>query len=100
MVRWPQHQLLLLTLLLRTLDRAARRCLGEENPITMSIMFNYGSLLQLTGKLDEATPLVYEFDDAQEPIPQKDAIAPLQGRYLGDQEAIRARIEGVKAQTK
>ena len=47
-----------------------------------------------------ATPLVYEFDDAQEPIPQKDAIAPLQGRYLGDQEAIRARIEGVKAQTK
>ncbi len=47
-----------------------------------------------------ATPLVYEFDDAQEPIPQKDAIAPLQGRYLGDQAAIRARIEGVKAQTK
>jgi len=47
-----------------------------------------------------ATPLVYEFDDAQEPIPQKDAIAPLQGRYLGDQDAIRARIEGVKAQTK
>jgi len=43
---------------------------------------------------------VYEFDDAQEPIPQKDAIAPLQGRYLGDQDAIRARIEGVKAQTK
>ena len=47
-----------------------------------------------------ATPLVYEFDDAQEPIPQPDAIAPLQGRYLGDQAAIRARIEGVKAQTK
>ena len=48
----------------------------------------------------QATPLVFEFDDAQEPIPQKDAIAPLQGRYLGDQDAIRARIEGVKAQTK
>ena len=28
------------------------------------------------------------------------AIAPLQGRYLGDQDAIRARIEGVKNQTK
>ena len=43
---------------------------------------------------------VYEFDGAQEPIPQKNKIAPLQGRYLGDQAAIRARIEGVKAQTK
>jgi len=46
------------------------------------------------------TPLVYELDDDMKPIPQEGAIAPLQGRYLGDQDAIRARIEGVKNQTK
>jgi 2,3-bisphosphoglycerate-dependent phosphoglycerate mutase len=45
-------------------------------------------------------PLVYELDDDLKPIPQEGAIAPLQGRYLGDQDAIRARIEGVKNQTK
>ena len=31
---------------------------------------------------------------------QDDAIAPLTGRYLGNQEEIKARIEGVKNQTK
>jgi len=46
------------------------------------------------------TPLVYELDENFKPIPQPGAIAPLQGRYLGDQDAIRARIEGVKNQTK
>lgn len=46
------------------------------------------------------TPLVYELDDNLKPIPQPGALAPLQGRYLGDQDAIRARIEGVKNQTK
>lgn len=46
------------------------------------------------------TPLVYELDENLKPIPQTGAIAPLQGRYLGDQDAIRARIEGVKNQTK
>jgi len=46
------------------------------------------------------TPLVYELDDNLKPIPQPRAIAPLQGRYLGDQDKIRARIEGVKNQTK
>lgn len=46
------------------------------------------------------TPLVYELDDDLKPIPHPDAMAPLQGRYLGDQDAIRARIEGVKNQTK
>ena len=46
------------------------------------------------------TPLVYELDDNLQPIPQEGAIEPLQGRYLGDQDAIRARIEGVKNQTK
>jgi 2,3-bisphosphoglycerate-dependent phosphoglycerate mutase len=37
------------------------------------------------------TPLVYELDDNLKVIPSKDAMAPLQGRYLGDQNAIRAR---------
>ena len=46
------------------------------------------------------TPLLYKLDDDLKPIPQDGAIAPLQGRYLGDQEAICARIEGVKNQTK
>ncbi|KAL9186622.1 hypothetical protein ACHAXT_005860 [Thalassiosira profunda] len=46
------------------------------------------------------TPLVYELDDDLKPIPQEGAFAPLNGRYLGDQDAIRARIEGVKNQTK
>lgn len=41
-------------------------------------------------------PLVYELDDALRPIKQADAIAPLTGRYLGDQADVRARIEGVK----
>jgi len=45
-------------------------------------------------------PLVYQLDDNLQPIPQEGAIAPLQGKYLGDLEAVRARIEGVKNQTK
>jgi len=44
-------------------------------------------------------PLIYTLDDQLKPIKQKDSFAPLSGRYLGDQEQIRARIEGVKAQT-
>ena len=47
-----------------------------------------------------ATPLIYELDDDMKPIPHEDAINPLRGRYLGDLEAIRAKIEGVKNQTK
>lgn len=45
-------------------------------------------------------PLVYELDDDLKVIPHKDAIAPLQGRYLGDLEAVKARIAGVANQTK
>ena len=43
-----------------------------------------------------AVPLVYELDENLKPIRHKDAIAPLQGRYLGDQAEIQARILGVK----
>lgn len=46
------------------------------------------------------TPLVYELDDNLNVIPSSQGMAPLRGRYLGDQEAIKARIEGVKNQTK
>lgn len=45
-------------------------------------------------------PLVYELDGDMNPIPHMDAIAPLQGRYLGDQEEVKARIGAVAAQTK
>jgi hypothetical protein len=34
------------------------------------------------------------------PIPNKDAIPPLSGRYLGNQEEVRQRIGAVLAQTK
>lgn len=35
-------------------------------------------------------PLVYELDDDLKPIPQKDCIAPLSGRYLGDLEDVKS----------
>lgn len=46
-----------------------------------------------------AVPLVYELDDDLKPIKQKDAISPLSGRYLGNQEEIAARILGVKVRS-
>eukprot|EP00563_Minutocellus_polymorphus_P009196 CAMPEP_0181022636 /NCGR_PEP_ID=MMETSP1070-20121207/1617_1 /TAXON_ID=265543 /ORGANISM="Minutocellus polymorphus, Strain NH13" /LENGTH=283 /DNA_ID=CAMNT_0023099585 /DNA_START=134 /DNA_END=985 /DNA_ORIENTATION=+ len=49
------------------------------------------------------TPLVYKLDDDLSVIPASasdGAIAPLRGKYLGDIDAVRARIEGVKNQTK
>mmetsp|Transcript_27400 Transcript_27400/g.31942 ORF Transcript_27400/g.31942 Transcript_27400/m.31942 type:complete len:286 (-) Transcript_27400:238-1095(-) len=46
------------------------------------------------------TPLVYNLDDDLNVIPSAEGMAPLRGKYLGDQEAIKARIEGVKNQTK
>nr|ACF24576.1 phosphoglycerate mutase [Gymnochlora stellata] len=55
----------------------------------------------ITGlNIPTGVPLVYELDEEMVPIPHKDAIAPLQGYYLGDQEAIRKRVLGVKNQTK
>lgn len=57
-----------------------------------------GTIAELN--IPTGTPLIYELDEDLKPIPQENAIAPLTGRYLGDQEAIRARIEGVKNQTK
>ena len=48
-----------------------------------------------------AVPLVYELDEKTlKVIPHKDGISPLQGRYLGDQNDIKARILGVKNQAK
>ena len=45
-------------------------------------------------------PLVYEFDKDMNPIPSPKAIQAISGYYVGDQGAIKARIEGVKNQTK
>lgn len=45
-------------------------------------------------------PLVYELDDDMKPIKHPDAIAPLSGHYLGNQEEVRQRIGAVLAQTK
>jgi 2,3-bisphosphoglycerate-dependent phosphoglycerate mutase len=44
-------------------------------------------------------PLVYHLDKDLKVIAHGNAIAPLQGSYIGNQDDIRARIEGVKAQT-
>lgn len=44
-------------------------------------------------------PLVYKFDKDMNVIPSADAISPLRGGYLGDQDDVKARISGVAAQT-
>jgi 2,3-bisphosphoglycerate-dependent phosphoglycerate mutase len=68
------------------------------------------ALVKHLDNIDEATiaelniptgiPLVYELDDDMNVVASPEGMAPLRGRYLGDQDAIRARIEGVKNQTK
>jgi 2,3-bisphosphoglycerate-dependent phosphoglycerate mutase len=56
---------------------------------------------EITGlNIPTGVPLVYELDYNLEPIPHPDAIAPLQGHYLGNQEEIREKIGDVAAQTK
>lgn len=45
-------------------------------------------------------PLVYELDENMKPIKHPDAIPPLSGHYLGNQEEVRERIGAVLAQTK
>lgn len=55
----------------------------------------------ITGlNIPTGVPLVYEFDDDMNVVPNENAIAPLQGLYLGDLDEVRARIEGVANQTK
>jgi 2,3-bisphosphoglycerate-dependent phosphoglycerate mutase len=44
------------------------------------------------------TPLVYTFDRNMNVIESTEAISPLRGRYLGDQEVVKARILGVQNQ--
>ncbi|KAI9914116.1 hypothetical protein PsorP6_004922 [Peronosclerospora sorghi] len=56
---------------------------------------------EITGlNIPTGAPLVYHLDENLKPIPHKDAIKPLNAFYLGDQDEIRARILGVKNQTK
>ena len=57
-----------------------------------------GTIAELN--IPTGTPLVYELDEDMKVIPSSEGMAPLRGKYLGDQEAIKARIEGVKNQTK
>ena len=52
-------------------------------------LIDTGTIAELN--IPTGTPLVYELDENLKPIPSPHAIAPLQGRYLGDQTAIRAR---------
>mmetsp|Transcript_9741 Transcript_9741/g.11355 ORF Transcript_9741/g.11355 Transcript_9741/m.11355 type:complete len:312 (-) Transcript_9741:326-1261(-) len=56
---------------------------------------------EITGlNIPTGVPLVYELDEDMKPIPNADAIAPLQGKYLGDLDEVKARIGAVVAQTK
>lgn len=56
---------------------------------------------EITGlNIPTGVPLVYDLDADLKVVPHPDAMAPLQGRYLGDQEAIKRRILGVANQTK
>lgn len=68
-------------------------------PPTYSLRVPRSPLCMMRGA-PAGVPLVYELDDDLKVIPHKDAIAPLQGRYLGDLAAVKARIEGVANQTK
>jgi len=55
----------------------------------------------ITGlNIPTGVPLVYELDEDMKPIAQDDAIAPLNGKYLGDLDKVRERIGAVAAQTK
>ena len=47
-----------------------------------------------------AVPLVYYLDENLKPLKATEAMEPLSGEYLGDQNEIRERIQGVKNQTK
>ena len=56
---------------------------------------------EITGlNIPTGVPLVYELDEDLKVIPSENAIAPLQGMYLGDLDDVRARIGAVMAQTK
>ena len=50
-------------------------------------------------QIPTGVPLVYYLDEQLKPLRHPDAIEPLSGQYLGDQEKIKARIGAVKAQT-
>lgn len=84
--------------------RSGKRVLVASHGNTLRALVKHLDCIseeKITGlNIPTGIPLVYELDHNMEPIPHKDAIAPLQGRYLGDQDAIRAEIEGVAAQTK
>jgi len=56
---------------------------------------------EITGlNIPTGVPLVYDLDENLVPIPNENAISPLQGMYLGDQDEVKARIGAVVAQTK
>ena len=45
-------------------------------------------------------PLVYQFDEKWNPIPQEGRMSGMSGRYVGDLKAIAAEIEKVANQAK
>ena len=101
-----------------TLERALPYWISDIAPVVKSgkrviIAAHGNSLRALVKHLDNISeaeiaelniptgvPLVYDLDTNLKPIRHRDAIAPLSGRYLGNQDDIKARILGVKNQTK
>ena len=101
-----------------TLERALPYWISDIAPVVKSgkrviIAAHGNSLRALVKHLDNISeaeiaelniptgvPLVYDLDANLKPIRHRDAIAPLSGRYLGNQDDIKARILGVKNQTK
>jgi phosphoglycerate mutase 1 family len=75
---------------------------AHGNSLRALVMFlDQISEKDITGlNIPTACPLVYDFDEQGNVIPHPDAIAPLRGHYLGDQEVIRAKINKVANQTK
>ena len=55
----------------------------------------------ITGlNIPTGVPLVYTLDEDMKPVKSEEAIAPLSGKYLGNQDDIKARIGAVASQTK
>lgn len=54
---------------------------------------------KITGvDIPTGVPLVYTLDDDMKPLPQEGAAAPLAGKYLVDEAALKAKVDEVKNQ--
>ena len=90
----PEAQAIRAESLATTLDRVLPYWEKEIVPTIKS-----GKKIIIAAHGNSLRALVYTLDDNMKPIKSPNSMGELSGEYLGDQDAIRARIEGVKAQT-